>query len=184
MGLIFKFDLCNGVKLMTPPTLDKKFDLIITDPPYGWDVQYGELSDLFYVWIYRCVKKYFVELPNISPLKEDFCVSLCRFENKKLAFSFFEKGFEKSFLSMNKALKNDGLLVVFFAHSGIDAWNTLLESIRNAKFRIGSSYAIHTESDTNPLSRNKSSFMSSIIVVCRKITKNKTAYFEDIIPKN
>ena len=171
------------VKLNSVTQLDKKFDLIITDPPYGWDVQYGELSDLFYVWIYRCVKKYFVELPNISPLKEDFCVSLCRFENKKLAFSFFEKGFEKSFLSMNKALKNDGLLVVFFAHSGIDAWNTLLESIRNAKFRIVSSYAIHTESDTNPLSRNKSSFMSSIIVVCRKITKSKTAYFEDIIPK-
>ena len=172
-----------SIKLNSVTKLNQKFDLIITDPPYGWDVQYGELSDLFYVWIYRCVKKYFVELPNISPLEEDFCVSQCRFENQKLAFDFFEKGFKKSFLSMNKALKDDGLLVVFFAHSGIDAWNVLLESIRGAKFRIVSSYAIHTESTSNPMARNKSSFMSSIIVVCRKITEEKMAYFEDIIPE-
>ena len=27
---------------------DKKYDVIITDPPYGDDVQYGELSEFFY----------------------------------------------------------------------------------------------------------------------------------------
>ena len=171
-----------SIKLNSVTQLDQKFDLIITDPPYGWDVQYGELSDLFYVWVYRCVRKYFTELPKISPLEEDFCVSQCRFENQKLAFSFFEEGFKKSFLSINKALKDDGLLVVFFAHSGIDAWNVLLESLRNAKFRIVSSYAVHTESTSNPMARNKSSFMSSIVVVCRKITQEKIAYLEDVIP--
>ena len=171
------------VKLESVTQLNQKFDLIITDPPYGWDVQYGETSDFLYVWIYRCVKKYFKELPEMPPLEEDFCVSTLRFESQNLAFDFFEKGFRKSFLSINKALEDDGLLVVFFAHSGIDAWNILLESIRNAKFRIVSSYAVHTESTTNPMARNKTAFMSSIIVVCRKITQEKTAYFEDVIPE-
>lgn len=171
------------IKLESVTKLNQKFDLIITDPPYGWDVQYGELSDFLYVWVYRCVKKYFTELPETPPLEEDFCVSRQRFQNQKLAFDFFEKGFRKSFLSMNKALKDDGLLVVFFAHSGLDAWNTLLESIKHAKFRIVSSYAVHTENTSNLIARNKTAFMSSIIVVCRKTTSEKTAYFEDIVPE-
>ena len=170
------------VEMSSVTKLDQKYDLIITDPPYGWDVQYGETSDFLYVWIHRCIKKYYEELPQLAPLDEDFCVSLKRFENKDLAFEFFNEGFKKSFQSINKALKDDGLLVVFFAHSGIDAWNTLLESIRSAKLRIVSSYAIHTESKGNPMARNKTAFLSSIIITCRKITEEKTAYIENILP--
>ncbi len=85
---------------------------------------------------------------------------------------------------MNQSLKDDGLLLVFFAHSSIGAWNLLLESIIHGKLQVVSSYSIHTESTTNVLAIGKTSFMSSIIVVCRKLTEQKTAYFEDIIPQS
>ena len=160
----------------------KKFDLIITDPPYADDVIYGELSQFYYVWIYRCLKDHFPELPSKILLDEDFCVSAGRFGSKQLAIDFFEKGFNKSFVSMNQSLKDDGLLVIFFAHSSIESWNLLLESISNAKLRVVSSYAIHTESTSNVIAKGKTAFMSSIIVTCRKLTKEITAYFEDIIP--
>ena len=68
---------------------------------------------------------------------------------------FFETGLKKSFASMNKKLKDDGLLVVFFAHSSVKAWNQLIASVREGKFRVVSSYAIHTESTANPLARGK-----------------------------
>ena len=84
---------------------------------------------------------------------------------------------------MNQSLKDDGLLVLFFAHSSIEAWNLLVESIRGAKFKVVSSYSIHTENTSNVIAKGKTSFMSSIIVVCRKLTEQKTAYFEDIIPQ-
>jgi len=32
---------------------DEKFDLIVTDPPYSYDVPYAELSDFYYVWLKR-----------------------------------------------------------------------------------------------------------------------------------
>ena len=160
-----------------------KFHLIITDPPYADDVIYGELSQFFYVWIYPCLKDHFPELPKRIPLDEDFCVSVGRLGSKQLAIDFFEKGFNKSFVSMNQSLKDDGLLVVFFAHSSIESWNLLLESISNAKLRVVSSYAIHTESTSNVIAKGKTAFMSSIIVTCRKLTKEITAYFEDIIPQ-
>jgi putative DNA methylase len=161
----------------------QKYDLIITDPPYGDDVQYGELSEYFYVWIYRTLKDYFPELPPRIPLDEDFCESWGRFGDKKRAKEFFDKGLKTSFVSMNDKLKDDGLLVVFFAHSSTEAWNIFLDSIKDAKFRVVSSYSIHTENTSNIMAIGKTSFMSSIVVVCRKILQPSEAYFENLIPQ-
>lgn len=169
---------CNLESVTTPNT--KQYDLIITDPPYGDDVQYGELSEFLYLWIYRVLQDN--TLPARVPLDEDFCESWGRFGDKKLAAKFFEKGLEKSFQSLNQKLKDDGLLAVFFAHSSIQAWNQLLLALRAGNFRVVSSYALHTESTANPLARNKTSFMSSIVVVCRKIVGDSSGFIEDAIP--
>lgn len=161
----------------------KGFDLIITDPPYSDDVQYAELSDFFYVWLYRMLKDYYPELPPIAPTEEDIAVSWGRFGNKKLAEEYYEKAMKEAFKKLNDSLNDDGLLVLFFAHSSTEAWNLLLEVIRNARFKIVSSYAVHTESVLNPIARGKTSFMSSIVVACRKVTQESTSYFEDLLPK-
>lgn len=161
---------------------NKQYDLIITDPPYGDDVQYGELSEFFYVWIYRVLSDYY-DIPSRIPLDEDYCESQGRFADKKQAKKFFGAGLKKSFKAMNEKLKDDGLLVVLFAHSSTEAWNQFLVAIQESKFKIVSSYAIHTELATNPLARNKASFMSSIMVTCRKITEESIKFFEDLIPE-
>jgi len=161
----------------------EQFDVILTDPPYSSDVQYGEQSEFFYVWVRRCVEKYFPKLPKRSPLDEDFCTSWGRFGDKVLANQFFEKGLEKSFIEINQKLKDDGLFIVFFAHSSPEAWNVFLKSIRSGKFQVISCYTLHTEKTSTPLSQGTTSFKSSIVVVCRKILKPSEEYFEDIIPK-
>ena len=171
---------CN-LESVTKPS-DTKYDLIITDPPYGDDVQYGELSEFLYLWAYRVIGDS-LDLPPRAPLEEDFCESWGRLGDKKLASMFFEAGLKKSFVSMNKKLKDDGLLVIFFAHSSVKAWNQLLASIREGKFRVVSSYAIHTESTANPIASGKTSFMSSIVVACRKITEESEEFFQDVIPR-
>ncbi len=159
---------------------ETRYDLIMTDPPYGDDVQYGEMSEFLYLWMYRVLKD--EALPSRIPLDEDFCESWGRFGDKRLASEFFEKGLRKSFVAINAKLKDDGLLVVFFAHSSIRAWNQLLVALRAGGFRVVSSYALHTESKDNPLARNKTSFMSSIVVACRKRTEHSAGFIEDIIP--
>ena len=83
---------------------------------------------------------------------------------------------------MRDKLKDNGLMVVFFAHSDEKTWDLLLESIRNARLQVISSYSIHTENATNVLARNKTSFMSSIVISCRKILEPSTGYIEDIKP--
>ena len=185
-GILFATRLQNPSKCnleSITQTSDIKYDLILTDPPYGDDIQYGEQSEFFYVWVYRALKDYFPELPLRVPLDEDFCECLGRFGDKKLASEFFAKGLKQSFVSMNGKLKDDGLLVAFFAHSSTETWNLFLESIREAKFKVVSSYSIHTESTNNVLAKGKTSFMSSIVVVCRKILEPSESYFEDLIPQ-
>lgn len=170
--------VCKMESVTTPPK--QQYDVIITDPPYGDDVQYGELSEFFYLWMHRILKDDY--LPARAPLDEDFCESWGRFGDKKLASEFFEKGLKKSFVAINAKLKDDGLLAVFFAHSSILAWNQLLAALRAGGFRVVSSYALHTESKDSPLARNKASFLSSIVVACRKITGSASGFMEDIMP--
>lgn len=169
---------CKMESVTAPSTT--QYDIIITDPPYGDDVVYGEASEFLYLWVYRALNDN--TLPARAPLDEDFCESQGRFGDKKLASRFFEVGLEKSFVSMNQKLKDDGIMAVFFAHSSVQAWNQLLEALRVGGFRVVSSYALHTESEQNPLARNKTSFMSSIVVVCRKITEESSGFIEDIMP--
>jgi putative DNA methylase len=159
------------------------FDIIVTDPPYLNDVQYGELSELFYVWLYRALKDFYPELPPLAPTEEDISVSSGRFGSNSIAEDFYEKALKEAFKNIYKVLKDDGLLVLFFAHSSTKAWNILLEVIREAKFKVISSYAIHTEKANSITAMGKTSFMSSIIVSCRKIHKDHIAYFEDVLPK-
>ena len=163
-------------------TTTEKYDLIITDPPYGDDVQYGELSEFFYVWVYRILNEY-DKLPSRVPLDEDYCESQGRFGNKQNAKKFFGEGLKKSFKSIADKLKNDGLAVIFFSHSSTEVWNQFLIAVQESKLQIVSSYAIHTEMSTNPLANNKASFMSSIMVTCRKILSESAKYFEDLIPE-
>ncbi|MEN3052980.1 MAG: DUF1156 domain-containing protein [Candidatus Methanosuratincola petrocarbonis] len=164
--------------------VSNKFDLVLTDPPYMEDVAYAELSEFFYVWLTRVLRDYYPELPSTVPSDEDLVLSKGRFGgNEKLALEFYKKGMTLAFQNIYKSLKDDGLLVVFFAHSSTEAWDLLLEVLRGSRFRVVSSYAVHTESTENPLARGKTSFMSSIVLSCRKILEDKEAYFESLMPR-
>jgi adenine-specific DNA methylase len=165
------------------PYSNNYFDLIITDPPYLDDVAYGELSEFFYVWLYRALKDYYPELPARVPLDEDIVLSKNRFGSEELAMEFYIKALKGAFKEINRVLKDDGLAVVFFAHSSLEAWNILLDTLRESRFQVISSYAVHTESESNVLARGKTSFMSSIVIACRKIVEDKDAYIEDLIPE-
>ena len=159
------------------------FDIVLTDPPYLNDVPYGEISEFFYVWLVRLLKAYYPELPERVPLEEDLVLSKGRFGGSEdLAMEFYKRGMETSFNNIYNVLKNDGLLVVFFAHSSTEAWELLLDILRKTRFRAVSSYAVHTESTENVLARGKTSFMSSIVLACRKNLMDEEAYFETIMP--
>jgi adenine-specific DNA methylase len=176
-------DVIFGSALHLADLFTDKFDIVLTDPPYLDDVPYGEVSEFFYVWLIRLLKEYYPELPYRVPLEEDLVLSKGRFGgSESLAMEFYKRGMEASFNNIYDVLKDDGLFVVFFAHSSTEAWELLLDILRKTRFRVVSSYAVHTESAENVLARGKTSFMSSIVLACRKNLVDEEAYFETIMP--
>ncbi|OLS12961.1 MAG: DNA methylase containing a Zn-ribbon module [Promethearchaeota archaeon CR_4] len=141
-------------------------DLIITDPPYYDDAPYGEISEFFFAWEARAIGKY-ISSENplfsspVTPKVEDISVSHARNGNH------FGNAFVSACLELNKILTEKGRLVMFFAHSGWDAWNAVLEALMESHFRITATWPVHTESLGITNTGKTASLSSLILVACK-----------------
>jgi putative DNA methylase len=179
-----------------------EFDLIVTDPPYRGDVPYAELSDLYYVWLKRALsdvkesfgvmrlaprfheKAFFDNFGNeVETQWKAFALRevsenegrVQYFEMNTGALDHFKSLLSKSFKTMVSRLKDDDLLVTYYAHTSPDAWEALLEAgWLNAKMRITAAHAIVTESADSVVARGKIRLDMAIVVVWRKGVKGET----------
>ena len=51
---------------------ETKFDLVITDPPFGNNLYYADLADFFYVWIRIPLRKWYKGLPEAAYFEPEF----------------------------------------------------------------------------------------------------------------
>ena len=147
--------------------------LIVSDPPYLDDVIYAEFSELFYAWEKIALNK-FVNLGEVQK-SEEMSVGGWGRTNE-----FFNKLFRLSCKKMYEVLDDDGLVVIFFAHSSVEGWDFVVNSMQKSGFRITATWPVHTESSVNPLAMGKSSILSSIIIIGRKRKSDKSGYIEEI----
>ena len=106
---------------------DNSVDAIITDPPYGSNVQYLELSHFWFPWNQDL---YEIKLPNfsqeaISNRKKNFDGAKSMIEYEENLYKVFKKGYQ--------VLKAGGVLTLTFNNKDMGAWLALLISI----FRSG-----------------------------------------------
>jgi adenine-specific DNA methylase len=161
--------------------IQEKFDLIVTDPPYLDDVPYGELSEFYHVWLWRLLHDYDSELPGPKvPVDEELDHNPGRHGSEDLSREFYVNGLTESLREMKNALVNNGLLVLFFAHSKLEAWKILISSLIDAGFRVTMAWPVRTESPTSVVQRGKASIQSSILVAARKREGEGTAFLEDL----
>jgi len=170
------------------------FDAIITDPPYYDNVPYSDLADFFYVWLKRTIGDLYPELFStpLTPKTEEIIdsLSLLRGMNKVKAYGLdeikvkgkadFEAIITKAFREFYRVLKPNGIACIVFAHKSTDAWETIINAILNSGLYLTSSWPIHTEMKERLRARDSATLASSIYMVCRKRTENKTAYFNEI----
>jgi putative DNA methylase len=162
---------------------ENRFDIIVTDPPYYNDVQYGELSDFFYVWAKRILKDFDPEFQfNETPKSEEIDVSNSRHGSKEASITFFESVLKKAFRKIRNSMKENGILILFFAHSSPEAWDFVINTLQKTGFWITATWPVHTENINNPLARGKASIMSSILISARKrrFLEKKIGYLEEI----
>ena len=107
---------------------ESSVDVIITDPPYGSNVQYLELSHFWYPW-----NKDLYEKESVDFSKEAVSNRKKNFEGAK-GMKEYEDNLFKVFLKCNKALKPKGLMVLTFNNKDISAWLALMLSIFRSGF--------------------------------------------------
>ncbi|MGC9086748.1 MAG: hypothetical protein ACP5IT_11200, partial [Thermoproteota archaeon] len=85
----------------------------------------------------------------------------------------FQNLLNSSFINIASKLSNDGLLVMYYAHTDPNAWKALIEAgWKSAGLRVTNAFPITTESEQSVVKRGKLSMDTSIIVVWRKGSSN------------
>lgn len=164
---------------------DNFFDAVITDPPYYDNVPYSYLSDFFYVWLKRTIGDLYPELfaTPMTPKTEEivaYSYGEGGFEGGK---KFFEDMIAKAFREIQRVLKPNGITCIVFAHKSTEAWETIINALLNSGLYLTASWPLHTEMKARLRAKESAALASSIYMVCRKRTENKSAYFNEIKPQ-
>jgi len=134
---------------------DGAVDLVLTDPPYHDDVQYGELARLFHFWLRR-----YRPLPDIDEGEE---AVPNRARNGRGGYAEI---LERCFLECRRVLRPGGRLVFTFRNRELRAWQTLCVALGRAGFRIHAIVVLRTDELRDPTRKGSRSLRHDLILEC------------------
>ena len=113
------------------PIPDGAIDAIVTDPPYGGNVQYLELSDFYLVWLKKVLKL------DISSgiMLEAIETRHTNFPTEKSPEHYREM-LSRIFKECHRVLRPNGWLVMTFHNKNFRIWNTLHSVVHDAGFLL------------------------------------------------
>jgi putative DNA methylase len=156
------------------------FDLIVTDPPYYDAIPYSDATDFFYVWLRRSLRGLSPENDNafrnqlgpkwdIETKNGELIDDASRFGgDREASKTAYEDGMFRAFQACDRALLQDGRMVVVFANKSPDAWETLVSAMIRAGFVVDASWPIQTEMGNRTRAQSSAALASSVWLVCRK----------------
>ncbi len=150
-------------------------DLVVTDPPFGNNVQYSELSEFFYVWLKL----------SKSAFGNNFFDSVYTPKNLEAVSNearhpedpdmFYKRLLTECWREAHRILKPGGILAFTFHHSEDEPWRDVLESLFEAGFYLESTYPIRSDQTKGDKAQYGSQKIEyDIIHVCRKRIEQPT----------
>ena len=166
---------CVILRQSATNSINRKTDVVITDPPYYDEIPYADISDFFYVWLRRIIGHQFPAnlTQSLTPKINELVQHAGRFDgNNKEAKKFYEKGMTESFQNAYQTLSDHGRMVVVFAHKEPDAWETLVKSMIESGLVVTTSWPIDTEQEGRMRAQGSAALATSLWLVCRKRPAN------------
>lgn len=111
------------------PIPSESISAVITDPPYGSNVQYGELSAFWNVWLMQ-----YSGLDNFQYLTEEAVSNRKLKKIKGKNSQHYEDMLFSIFSEANRVLKPNGYLVFTFNNKDIDIWVRMLRAVVKSGF--------------------------------------------------
>lgn len=159
--------------------------MVSTDPPYYDNINYAECADFFYMWMRRSLKGIFPSMFStmMTPKSEELVATPYRFDGSiERARSFFEEGMLQTCKNIYEYCRDDIPVTIFYAYKQSETeeddnstastgWETMLSAIVNSGFSITGTWPMRTEQAYRSVSMGANALASSIVLVCRKRTK-------------
>ena len=154
--------------------------IVSTDPPYYDNISYAELSDFFYVWLRRPLKKIYPIIMGqmLTPKDDELIAASYRHDGSKLAAKkFFEDGMFQVLQNIYAIAREDFPATIYYAFKQQDSegdgtastgWETMLTAIIRAGFQITATLPVRTERTARTLAIDTNALASSIVLACRK----------------
>lgn len=152
--------------------------LISTDPPYYDNIGYSDLSDFFYVWLRKSVRKVHPDLfgSMLVPKDEELVANQYRHDGTKGAQKFFEDGFRDVFAHARETALEEFPITVYYAFKQADTsesgtastgWETLLEGMVRNRWQVTSTWPMRSELTNRMLASGTNALASSIVLSLR-----------------
>lgn len=166
------------------PLPDNEFDAVIVDPPYYDAIQYGDLSDFFYVWLKRSVGPVYPELFStpLTPKQQE--VIETRADKKSpeyVSHAEFEARLQRALAEMTRVTKPDGTVAIVFAHTDVAAWERLLRALRTAGLVVSTSWPMRSEMTNRSTAAISAVLGSSVVLICRKAESAGEGFYDDVV---
>ena len=166
------------------PFDDGEFDAVIVDPPYYDAIQYGDLSDFFYVWLKRSVGPLYPELFStpLTPKQQEVIETRAdRKSAEYVSHDEFEQRLQNALNEMVRVVKRDGLVAIVFAHTDVAAWERLLRALRAAGLVVSTSWPMRSEHEARPTALISAVLGSSVVLVCQRAVGIGEGYYDDVV---
>jgi putative DNA methylase len=151
---------------------------ISTDPPYYDNIGYADLSDFFYVWLRRSLRRV---LPNLLatiavPKAEELVATPSRHGGKEKAEKFFLEGMTQAMHNLAVQAHPVGPITIYYAFKQSETetegtnstgWETFLEAVNRAGLAVTGTWPVRTERVGRSRDIGSNALASSIILVCR-----------------
>ncbi len=139
--------ILHGTAAHMPSVPENSVDLVCMDPPYYDNVQYGELSDYFYVWQKRTLKDLYPEIfsRRLVNKTDEAVANPARDGGRMQAHAAYERLMEEIFTECRRVLKDTGMMTLMFTHKSQAAWEALTQSLIEAGWIITASFPVESE---------------------------------------
>jgi len=160
----------QGTAAHMPKIADGSVDLVCMDPPYYDNVQYGELSDYFYVWQKRTLSDLHPEIfqRRLTNKTDEAVANPTRDGSREAASAAYERMMGEIFEECRRVLSDDGLMTVMFTHKSQEAWEALTRSLIEHDWIISSAFPVESEGGHSIHQMEIAAAASSIFLTCRK----------------
>ncbi|WP_456468578.1 DUF1156 domain-containing protein [Archaeoglobus sp.] len=190
-GLGNNISVVHGDARKLTSYITEKLDLINVDPPYFDTHIYSDISEYFWQILRLSLNQliddgYLFDNKKIAewnthfqtlPREGELIVRKSRNNNKnqdKFSEIWYAEQMSEFFKEAYSALKDDGLLIVWFTHRTLNAWKSIISALYGSNFYVTRIWPVTTELLTRLVARKNNNVLDkTLIIVARKKLKTK-----------